>query len=421
MKKYPEYDNVRQCLRQIEEKLKWGSSAKWHNNVFIELSEKIQLETDVVLSPTTLKRVWGKVKYDSAPSISTLNTLSQFAGYNNWRDFKLRTISETSDEIEKKISSNLGVIITSAAILTLIFLSLYAMIGLENKARVETDFRDVQFSSRPVTMGLPNSVVFDFDLNDIESDSLYIQQFWDVTKTIKLKPGQRQATGIYYYPGHFVASLLIDGHPVAEHDLFIESNGWMGTVDYEPIPKYVDSARLLTGTLSFPSAIIDEIKSSEAPLYSSFHCVQDFGEVSGDDIRIATTIRNVYNDKWAVCQTVKIVILGTEGAMIIPFSIPGCISELGLLLNDVYKSGKEHDLSAFGADFSDFRTVKIVIEEKKVKIHLDDREIYADQYHKSIGNIVGLRYRFLGAGEVGDLTIGRAFSEKDVMKTNFGY
>ena len=88
MSSYPEHRLVKACLLQIEEKLGWGNSAQWHNDVFIELSEIIQKETKTLLSTTTLKRVWGKVNYTNAPSISTLNTLSQFAGYTNWRDFK---------------------------------------------------------------------------------------------------------------------------------------------------------------------------------------------------------------------------------------------------------------------------------------------------------------------------------------------
>jgi len=101
MNKYPEYKLVQKCLHQIEDKLGWGSSTAWHNDVFIELSEIIQDSTSILLSPTTLKRVWGKINYASVPSISTLNTLSQFAGYLNWRDFKNKSKTKKAKATEK--------------------------------------------------------------------------------------------------------------------------------------------------------------------------------------------------------------------------------------------------------------------------------------------------------------------------------
>src|SRR6195952_4730301 len=66
----------------------WGDSNEWTNQDFVILSEKIQEKTNVALSHVTLKRVWGKVKYESLPNTHTLDTLVQFLGYENWRSFK---------------------------------------------------------------------------------------------------------------------------------------------------------------------------------------------------------------------------------------------------------------------------------------------------------------------------------------------
>jgi len=66
----------------------WGDSGEWTNQDFVILSEKIQEKTNVALSHVTLKRVWGKVKYESLPNTHTLDTLVQFLDYENWRSFK---------------------------------------------------------------------------------------------------------------------------------------------------------------------------------------------------------------------------------------------------------------------------------------------------------------------------------------------
>ena len=359
MNTYSEYKLVQKCLRQIEDKLDWGNATSWHNDVFIELSETIQQHTHVLLSPTTLKRVWGRINYASAPSISTLNALSKFAGYVNWRDFKNKAKIKKTSWLSRKIAANMGVITTSAAIMTLVFISLYSMTGKSNPE--ELDFSKVTFSSEPVTEGLPNSVVFNFDLGSIKSDSSHIQQFWDITKTVSIKQGQKQATGIYYFPGYFGSKLLVDGVVIKEHDLFIKSNGWLGTIDYNPVPKYFDGT-----SLTVPEPLLEEIAQNKDYVRSSFHFVKDFGHVSGDNLEIRSTVQNLYQDKWAVCQKFRIVILGTEGALSIPFSIPGCVSDIGLMLNERYLNGKEHDLSAFGIDISTPRNIVLSIKEKEL-------------------------------------------------------
>ncbi len=396
---YPDYNLVRKCLLQIEESLGWGSSENWHSDVFIELSEQIQQRTKVLLSPVTLKRVWGRIEYQSAPSKTTLNTLAQFAGFQNWRDFKGTTSQKSRNPLARIVSANLGVIMLSASVMTVIFISFFSLKG-SNSNVDSIDPSNIVFSSRPIVKGLPNSVVFNLDLEGIKSDSIHIQQYWDPTKTISLSSGQKTAVGQYYRPGYFRAKLLVDGEVIKQHDLFIKSEGWLGTLDYNPIPKYITSYDTLEEKLSFPREILNEIKENDEPFTSTFHMVEDFKEISGDNFILETSLRNVYRDKWAVCQSTFVIVLGTKGAMVVSFSIPGCISELGVMLNNVYLSGKKHDLSGLGLDLSETRNLKIKVKDKQVEVFSENNTIFTGNYNQSIGRIVGVRYRFLGAGEV---------------------
>src|SRR6202789_1492864 len=79
---------IEKTIKLYESNTGWGDSVEWTNQDFVILSEKIQERTGVMLSHVTLKRVWGKVKYDSLPNTHTLDTLVQFLGYENWREFK---------------------------------------------------------------------------------------------------------------------------------------------------------------------------------------------------------------------------------------------------------------------------------------------------------------------------------------------
>ena len=54
---------------------------------FVYLSESISGRTHQYVSPTTLKRIWGYLKESTNTRKSTLNILSEFAGYDDWEDF----------------------------------------------------------------------------------------------------------------------------------------------------------------------------------------------------------------------------------------------------------------------------------------------------------------------------------------------
>ena len=76
-----------------------GASDQWSTYDFEKLSEAIFDRTQVRLSVTTLKRIWGRLKYDSAPTLTTLNTLAQFAGYVDWLDFKQKEARPAEPEV----------------------------------------------------------------------------------------------------------------------------------------------------------------------------------------------------------------------------------------------------------------------------------------------------------------------------------
>lgn len=400
---------IESCLREIENKLNWGSSATWHSDVFSELSELIHKETAVLLSATTLKRIWGKVEYSSSPSINTLNTLSQFLGHKNWRDYKNENqaqsrAKEQNQAENRKWLSRQGIIITSAAFLTLAFISLFSLMAPNQGPDLE-EIAGVEFSSKPLAEGIPNSVVFQLDLGPIESDNIRIQQYWDETKTIDISAGQKEATGIYYRPGYFRSKLIVDEQIIREHDLYIKSNGWLGTIDYEPVPKYYNESKIHHPAIQLPDEALMEIKNSKERLISSFHYVEDFKNLSGDNFRLSTTLQNIYNDKWAICQSTYIYILGSKSALLVPFCIQGCVSDIHVMMSEVFVSGKEKDLSAFAVDLSTPKDIEVRVVDKKMQVFVDELKIFEGQYNESIGKLAGIRIRFLGAGRVSDLTL----------------
>ena len=75
------------------------------------------------------------------------------------------------------------------------------------------------------------------------------------------------------------------------------------------------------------------------------------------------------------------------------------------MVNDVYLDGREHDLSAFGTDLANFTDLQISVRNKKLAVAINGSDVYQTDYKESMGRVVGLRFKFLGLGEVNSLTL----------------
>ena len=78
---------IKRCKELVEEKLDWGDSREWKQRDYEFLSDLIYEKANIMLSLSTLKRVWNK-DYSSLPRQSTLDALAIFLDYKSWNDFK---------------------------------------------------------------------------------------------------------------------------------------------------------------------------------------------------------------------------------------------------------------------------------------------------------------------------------------------
>ncbi len=411
------------CKTLIEEKLGWGNSTQWSNRDFEELSQQIFDVTSVTLSPTTLKRIWGKVKYDSAPTATTLNTLAQYTGFENWRDFRQHHAAEMPQEASAvtaaQIQANKPEVRKRPYLFSFILPILLAtgIIGwlLLAKKDVNTSAQlnpaDYQFSSKKVVAsGVPNSVIFDYDASKAPEDSVYIQQSWDSSKRTRVARNQHQHTSIYYYPGFFQAKLVVGRQVIKEHQLFIKTNGWLPLINQEPVPVYFKQQEAIQdGKLGLT---VEKIEARHINLQPTAPSVQymnlkDFGDISTDSFIYETTIQNIYKEGAAVCQYSEIGLLTEGSAILIRLSAKGCISENTLFYIDKEIPGKTNDLSGFGVDFNHFVAVRCEAVNNHVKIYVDNKLAF-DFPHKGAGSkIIGLTYQFQGAGLVDAVKLSR--------------
>lgn len=400
---------ILKCRELIEEKVAWGKSEHWQNQDFDALSDKIYEETNISLSTSTLKRIWGKVKYNSTPNVATLNALAQFVGYENWRVFKTNGFQPQNESVEpatntspvisqKKYNSKNALI----GLLVLSLVSIFIFWAFSKRAKTLV-FQNIHFTSTPVTSGLPNSVVFRYDASKSNADSVFIQQSWDNRRRFEVDKNAHEFVSTYYLPGLFRAKLLLNDSIVKEHDLLIETDGWLGTIDKEPIPVYFSENQIeKNGTLEITLTNLEKQENDfkkEVPWVSLFN-VQKSNEVSSKNFTMKTEVKNTFGDGDGICQQTKIVLFGTEGVTMIPLSIKGCVGELSLVIANEEFKGTTKDLSGFGVNFNDWIKVKYEVRNNFAKIFINNQLVYEGNQKMDIGQIFGSRIRFKGTGSV---------------------
>lgn len=404
--------------KQIEEQLSWGNSDAWANADLEKLSELMFEKTGINLSVSTLKRVWGKVKYDSAPTATTLNTLAQFSGHESWRSFCSKTcfdkdktdqVAESDKPTALKSRKPLhwvvaGTLLAAVSVLAVVWLSFF------KNSMLDTDPAKIVFNSRAVSDELPNSVVFNYDVGKITADSVIIQQSWDPRRREAVSSRQHQHTSIYYYPGFFAAKLLVDNRIVKEHEILIKTRGWVGITQPRSgdKPFYLShrETRLESGGMQITAETLKG-KTGLAVLndiWTTFCNVKEFN-VDPGNFTLDAILQNTSPKEAVLCPQVKINIITSDGFISLPLCAKGCTSAISLTVSDNSIDGKDHDLSALGCDFSKPVQLKFSVKNKQAVINLDGKKMLTVPYTRPFGKVVAVMVNFEGAGEMRDVAI----------------
>ena len=152
----------------IENKFGNGGADNWINSDFVRLSEEITKNTKIYLSPTSLKRIFGKVSYNSRPQKNTLNALAQYAGYGDWYQFIEETDKLSDDNTKEKWYRTIpqkSIIISVSAIIVI------SLIWLTFS--VFPSHPDFEFSYKGESSGAPYNAVIHYDISKVKSKNCY--------------------------------------------------------------------------------------------------------------------------------------------------------------------------------------------------------------------------------------------------------
>ena len=396
---------VKMLLKAIEEQLLWAESESWTSEDFRLLSEKVYESTGIKLSISTLKRVWGKVAYESKPSTSTLNALAQYIGYENFSVFKNQVGNQDIplNSIDKE-GIKLSKYMVSVAIIVILFFVVFGLSFLKSEGNTgDYDFANVNFSSRVIASSLPNTVIFNYNFGNNTLSKAQIQQSWNTALTFEVDQQKSEASCFYYYPGYFRAKLLADGNILREHDIKIPTDGWMATLGRYGKPKYLYYGELIEDqTLRLKQDLIEtaQEQEEETAAWLTFHYYDSLPAIQGNRFDFEIRFRNTYEKSNGICKNVEMLVQGTESVFVTPFSIPGCTSELNLITAGTDFSGKQNDLSSLGFELSEWQIFRLTVKDGRAIYYMNNHMLFEKEVLNPVGEIVGFKLHFRGNGEV---------------------
>ena len=375
----------------------------------------VEEKSNIKLSISTLKRLWRN-DLTQFPHPSTLDALVSILDFKDWQAFKtfhaghLQVADVPPHQLKRKaLVRALPGVVTLGVIILIV--SFFILQGFNKKGKGVFVSGNVVFSAdKTVTSGVPNTVMFHYDLSGVEADSFFIQQSWNPRDKTRIDPEKNYYAATYYTPGFHWARVMANDSILKFVNVHIKTDGWFPLVKYEIRDKkhlYPDAKAIhANGTIRTTPEILSRANVDlSKDFYLRYYNIRDFEGITSDSFDLETRIKcdNLsFEGRTGTipCPHMEIMLITEENVFFVPLTRKGCVSELDLLVGEVYKGGKDNDLSALGTEVYDWQVLQIRNENKRVTITLNGFLVHELEYKKDFGKIKGIIYTFTGHGSV---------------------
>lgn len=406
---HSEREYILLCKRLIEEKFHFENGNGSLRQRDLEwLADSIEETSGIKLSLSTLKRLWKK-DHEQMPHPSTLDALVSLLGYKNWQDFKLKKTEPSPIPVstpQKKTKWALAPWTMLAIGLAVILLSWLIAFRTGKQDKTKPVIKGpVSFTgNKTVSQGVPNTVIFNYDLSNVEADSFFFQQSWNNLEKVKIDPRGNSYSNIYYYPGFHRAKLIANDSIIKRFRVHITTDGWLPMVRYsvfDNMPVYLKNNHPVTnGVLhSTRNDLINSNVNVDKNFMVSYYNTREFENTSSDHFSLDTRIICDSNNT-AACPGFQLVIVCEEHIFFVSLVGKGCERNIEIKMGEEYRNGMNSDLSAFGRDLHKWQRLQIQVVNKQATIFLEEQPVYTIGFKNDFGKIVGLSYNFIGTGAV---------------------
>lgn len=386
------------CRTQIERKFAFGNGNGYTQRDLETLSRHIEERTGVVLSLSTLKRLW-KDDFKQRPQPATLNALAAVLDYRDWQDFRQQNHPPARNPIAKK---TIGLI--SALVLLLVIVSLLIIRMMNRPVTGVTIKGPVRFTAqKTVVSGTPATVIFNYDVSGVSADSFFIRQSWNPLHRVPIDPEGNIYSSIYYESGYHRARLMADDTVLAMQPVHILSEGWEPRLYYnyqdrEPI-HFRKESFTGNGLLHISKELLTKKNIDLSRVFETRITNSRVFRSSSDHFDLVSRIK-VDSLTDMACPFMQIHIVTEKHFFWVKLQNRGCERNAGYKLGEITHLGTNNDLSRLGVDVYQWQEVRVRVENKQAEIILNGQRLVTETFQEDFGNIMALTYIFSGTGSI---------------------
>jgi hypothetical protein len=399
-KKMTDFKLIQKCLRIIEQKLNWGPANNWATHQFQELSELIHDKTGIMISVSSLRRLYGKEAYKEQykPQTETKNALALYIDYNDWADFYSK--HKSNRVLNKKNGIALFIVLV-------VFALTYLAYDYYQQEKKNMLFEKAIISSKNLFgKGVPHTVFFNYDISMIK-DSVFVD-FGDAsvlhnyrTQSIYLVPQNSVISHTYNINRLYHVRFFTRKNTLKIFNVLINTEGWEGMAEQNTRLYHYKEKEIITDSVMK----ITPAQCSKAGIdtndiyYLYYRNIRNYN-TSMDDLEFETRVFCKYSLPLIECPHFQLNLLGEEGRILLTFSKTGCESRVNLIISEKEYKGSTHDFSRFCFEHGKWVTIKTIVKDMACTVFLDNELIYSTGYNQALGTLKGIRYEFKGYGKV---------------------
>jgi len=405
MKNEPIY--LQELSWQVAEKFGHENPELWPNGIYLKLSQEIFDSSGIVISASTLKRIYGKVSVDSSydPQTETKNALAIYAGYQGWEDYlrKKEPSSIPSIKVAKKPRTKriLWIALSCLIIIFTLFL-FFRHRTCDGKLSVYLDKQEAE---------VPYTAIYHLKCRGDFPTSAYLIVEKD---TILLNKAQDHYSRFFKLPGLVKALLVVQDRVVQEIPLLIKSGGiWKGYAHYDFsthqwVPCSTLSHEIYQAVRPNSFFTKDDIRSFgfvENRFYMTEYRYFEKTGIQMDTMTAEFSILNHGSISAIFCDHLVVKFHCKGGLLSFRFVKTGCTRWAEIVMGDNKLTGEFDNLDFMGGDFSRFRNIKVCISGKHLTLLLDGKIIFKSLFDNRLKELYGMSFHFTGLGEFSDVTL----------------
>jgi hypothetical protein len=398
---------IKKSLLKIFHLTGYADHSRMTQRDFEHISAVLEKKSGIVISSTTIKRL-SNGEFSRLPQVATLNAIANYFGFTNWQEYRSSEEHVSSEPAlaEKAVDAKAPRLSRPRLMLVLLVIPILAAVFFMSRNKHDLgNLDEAVFTAKTNTDNkVPNTVVFNYNIDNINADSFFIQQSWDDNRRVRIHKNHYTVTDIYYEPGYHVAKLIANDSAIRVVEVSIPTDKWVIYANEHKrnyATEYIKTETPVSkGALGISKEVLVQnnidVNKSMSYIYAYFPTKH---EVSGDNFTLKTRVR-MNEVKNNLCPFLQLEIFCQRNYMIIKSTERGCASEALAQFGNKVLFGKENDLGDLSFDVKEWNDIELHVKDKNVTVRINDKVVYEITYETPARNIAGLAFISNGLCEV---------------------